>query len=96
MTATMNNMIVIAFWMLSMMARTMGDSGKHTTGKYLTIGTLEQRELIGDCTLEALSEQVVFHDQQQPILHHPTDGVTNDIHDDSAPKEILVSVDKGP
>ncbi|KAL8885146.1 MAG: hypothetical protein Q9192_006694, partial [Flavoplaca navasiana] len=96
MTATMNNMIVIAFWMLSMMARVMADGGKHTSGTYLTIGSLEQRELIGDCTLEALSEQVVFHDQQQAILHHSTDGVMEGIEDESAPKEILVSVDKGP
>ncbi|KAL9631093.1 MAG: hypothetical protein Q9204_004395 [Flavoplaca sp. TL-2023a] len=78
-----------------MMARTMADSGKHISGEYLTIGTLEQRELIGDCTLEALSEQVVFHDQPQAILHHPTDGVMNDVKDESAPQEILVSVDKG-
>ena len=96
MTATMNFIIVIASWMLSMMARTMADSGKHTSGTYLTIETLEQRELIGDCTLKALSEQVVFHDQQQAILHHPTDAVIEDIDHYSAPQEILLSVDKGP
>ncbi|KAL9032282.1 MAG: hypothetical protein Q9180_006594 [Flavoplaca navasiana] len=91
----MNNIIVIALWMLSMMARTMADSDKHTSGRYLTIGTLSQRELIGDCTLEALSEQVVFHDQQQAILHHPTEEVMKDTEDSLAPQEILLSVDKG-
>ncbi|KAL8980165.1 MAG: hypothetical protein Q9205_004674 [Flavoplaca limonia] len=79
-----------------MMARTMGDSGKHTSGTYLTIEPIEQGELIGECTLEALSEQVVFHDQQQAILHHPTDAVIEDTEHNLAPQEILISVDKGP
>lgn len=83
--------------MLNVMAGALAVSFQQPSGKSSNLRFAERQELITNYTFTALFKQDASDGQHQTVLHVPADTIAEHTEaDNTAPREILLSVDKGP